>query len=243
VHAILRGDDVDVDAAGTLLGHPLRPHHTAFVLWAQDGTPASDVVRLLEGSASALGAELGNAHTLSVASGARGLWCWVPTPVPPAPEVLASMALRPGVRAAVGTAVPGVAGFRRSHREALAAQSVALVDEGGAPVTWYADVELACLAGGVGGMAAMRVMVARELAGLAAPDEAAARLRRTVRLYLATGGSTDLAGKALSLHRNTVRYRIQQAEQLLGHSVHERRVYLELALHCLEVYGAQALEA
>lgn len=239
VHAILHGDDVDLDAMGELLGHPLRQHHTAFVLWAADG---SDVVRALEGSMSALGAALGCTHPLNIASGARGAWCWAATPTTPAPEALASVTLRPGIRAAVGSPAPGLAGFRSSHREALAAQSVALAGEGDAPVTWYADVELACLAGGIGGMAALRVLVARELGGLAAPDEATARLRRTVHRYLATGGSADLAGKELSLHRNTVRYRIQQAEQLLGHSVHERRVYLELALHCLEVYGAKALE-
>ncbi|MGW4059300.1 PucR family transcriptional regulator [Amycolatopsis sp. NPDC004747] len=237
VHAILRGDDVDLDATSVLLGHPLRRHHTAFVLWAEDGTPAADVVRALEGSAAAFGAALGTAHPLSVAGGARGLWCWVATAGPPDPEALAAVTPRPGVRAAVGGAAPGVDGFRRSHREAQAAQTAALTGGAGAPLTRYADVELACLAGGIGGMEAMRVMVARELAGLAAADDATSRLRRTVRVYLANGASAELAGKALNLHRNTVRYRVQQAEQLLGHPVLERRTHLELALHCLDVFG------
>lgn len=236
VQAILRGDEVDVDAATALLGHPLRRHHTAFVLWAEEGTPEPDVMRVLEGAATTLGALLGGPHPLSMASGARGLWCWATTPARPEPETLATPTLRAGVRAAVGIPAPGVEGFRRSHREALAAQSAAIIGRSNHVVTRYADIELACLAAGIGGMEAMYALIERELGDLAAPDKTTARLRRTLRLYLANGGNTDLTGKVLRLHRNTIRYRIHQAEQLLGHSIHERRVYLELALHCIDVY-------
>ncbi|WP_162788431.1 PucR family transcriptional regulator [Amycolatopsis albispora] len=150
-------------------------------------------------------------------------------------------AFRPGVRAATGISAPGMAGFRRSHREALAAQSVAITTGNGRPITCYADVELACLAAGSGGMAAMRALVERELGQLAATDDATTRLRDTLREYLAHGADARRAGAALHVHRNTVRYRVQQAEQALGHPIDERRAHLELALHCHHVYGADAL--
>lgn len=242
VHAILRGDPIEVDRASEVLSLPLRCHQTAIVLWADDTLPEADVVRALEGSAAALVQGLDGQRPLTLASGARGLWCWVATPWPPDLATLdAVSALRPGVRAAAGISAPGLPGFRRSHREALAAQSVAITTRNGQPITCYADVELACLAAGTGGKAAMRALVERELGPLAAADEATTRLRDTLREYLAHAADTRLAGTLLHVHRNTVRYRVQQAEQLLGHPVDHRRAHLELALHCHHVYGTDAL--
>ena len=64
-----------------------------------------------------------------------------------------------------------------------------------------------------------------------------ARLRDTLRLYLEHAGDARAVGDILNLHPNTVRYRVRQAEQLLGHSVDHRRVYLELALHVVSAFG------
>ena len=59
--------------------------------------------------------------------------------------------------------------------------------------------------------------VARELGALADDTAAAARLRETALAYLSAGGDARAAGAALVLHPNTVRYRIRQVEQVLGH--------------------------
>jgi DNA-binding PucR family transcriptional regulator len=77
----------------------------------------------------------------------------------------------------------------------------------------------------------------RELGALAATDDSTARLRDTLRLYLEHAGDARAVGEILNLHPNTVRYRIRQAEQLLGHSVDHHRVYLELALHIVSAFG------
>lgn len=241
VHATLRGDQLDPDTASQVLGLPLRQHLTGIVLWADDTVADADVVRALEGAATSLAETLGGPRPLSIASGARGLWSWAATPRPPAPDALTGVtALRPGVRAAVGVSAPGIRGFRRSHREALAAQSVAITTGNSQVVTHYADVELACLAAGVGGRAAMSALIERELGPLAATDDAISRLRETLHQYLAHATDARRTGKALNVHRNTVRYRVQQAEQLLGRPVDERRAQLELALHCHHVYGDDA---
>ncbi len=41
----------------------------------------------------------------------------------------------------------------------------------------------------------------------------------------------------LSVHPNTVRYRVRQAEEVLGYRVAERRADVEVALRHLAVYG------
>ena len=44
------------------------------------------------------------------------------------------------------------------------------------------------------------------------------------------GANYRAAARQLGVHHNTVVYRITQAEELLGHSVREGRVQLEVAL-------------
>ena len=50
------------------------------------------------------------------------------------------------------------------------------------------------------------------LAGLAADDEHHARLRETLLVFLHTGGSYKATAEQLTLHKNTVQYRIRKAE-------------------------------
>lgn len=75
----------------------------------------------------------------------------------------------------------------------------------------------------------------RELAGLVSADDASARLIATLRIFLDEGASHNRASKRLGIHENTVRYRIKQAEALLGRSVEERTLELQVALALLNV--------
>jgi DNA-binding PucR family transcriptional regulator len=45
-----------------------------------------------------------------------------------------------------------------------------------------------------------------------------------------------MAASELIVHKNTVRYRLGQAEELIGHPLSERRAHLELALRHLDWY-------
>jgi DNA-binding PucR family transcriptional regulator len=130
---------------------------------------------------------------------------------------------------------PGVAGFRLTHLEAIAALAVA--EHYDAPVIRYEDVEIACLAAGILSDEARAAFVRRELGGLVGFDQATLRLRDTLRAYLKQGGDATATGELLRLHANTVRYRIRQAEQRLGHGINQRRVQLELALEIICVLG------
>lgn len=63
---------------------------------------------------------------------------------------------------------------------------------------------------------------------LALDVEARALLLETLRVWLAAGGNTAAAAKALYCHRNTVRNRLQRLEELTGRSLEDPRGLAEL---------------
>lgn len=235
VATILAGDRVDVDEAGSDLGHSLRRQQTALVLWEAEPRPDGDAVARLEAEAARLASRCAAPRPLVVPAGPAEVWAWLATDRPPAGEALRAADVSAGVRVAVGATAPGVAGFRDSHREAVAARDLAeLMPDS---VVAYADVEVVSLLSR--DRAAMETFVRRELGDLAraedadGADGAAERLRATVLAYLESG--MDGAAARLAIHRNTVRYRLHQAEALLGRPVTERRRELELALLCADL--------
>ena len=75
-----------------------------------------------------------------------------------------------------------------------------------------------------------RIWVRTTLGELATADSAHERLRETALEFLANGASFTAAAEALQVHKNTVHYRIQQAEDMLGRPLRDSRIELELAL-------------
>ncbi|MGY1865209.1 PucR family transcriptional regulator [Nocardia gipuzkoensis] len=252
VRALLDGDDVDVEQASVRLGYRLSQQHLAFVLWTDEptGEPAgAEATGLLDRVAARLATSFGSARVLTVPSGASAMWAWAGSDdveraaelaAPGQLERLAGAQVEAPVRVAFGVPAAGIAGFRRSHREAVAARQVAeRAPAGGPRVTGYRTVEIAYLAGA--DEAAMRGLVERELGALAGRDANAARLRATLHAYLRGHRSPEATAKALGVHKNTVRYRVQRIEQLLGYPIEERGLPLEIALVCVDVYGSDAL--
>nr|WP_246289848.1 helix-turn-helix domain-containing protein [Nocardioides marinus] len=248
VHAILRGEQVSLTEATTALGHPVRDQHTAVVLWEDGEAAAPDVLTRLSVVVNGLGADLA-ASVLSIPAGRAEVWAWLTSRQP-----IGATAVRAAVtellqgrgeddgspagaawRIAVGCPGAGVAGLRHSHREAVDAQRHALGVASDARWTAYADVELAALV--AGNEAGARRLVERELGGLADPDPSLDRLRETVAAFLAHGASVELAAAELFVHKNTVRYRVARAEELLGHPLSQRRTEVAVALACLERFG------
>ena len=66
-------------------------------------------------------------------------------------------------------------------------------------------------------------------------------LRDTLRVFLQENGSFVAAAERLTLHKNTVRYRIGKAEESLGHPVGEDRLHVELALLAAQWLGRAVL--
>jgi DNA-binding PucR family transcriptional regulator len=87
----------------------------------------------------------------------------------------------------------------------------------------------------------LRAWVAKTLGGLAADDELHGRLRGTLLLFLQQGGSYKTTAERLTLHKNTVQYRIRRAEESLGRPVGENRQDVELALLVSQWLGSSVL--
>lgn len=238
VQAIIRGEIADVGTASNRLGYPLIRHNTALVLWFEDSQPEPDEdgIDLLDSAVRSLAATIGVRQLVTVPSGSRGLWAWISADYEPDLTALAVGEDVPaGIRTAIGNPGVGIHGFRQSHAEAIAAQHVSESRPGRSRLIHYADIEiLHLLEGNIG---AARALVSRELRGLDGSDASSVMLRRTLRTYLAANRSPDAAARALGVHKNTVRYRIQRVEELLGRPIGPNRLKLELALEYADAYG------
>ncbi len=239
VESLLDGTDTDADRATLELGHALSQWQTAVVLWSTRDT--SDATSTLLDLGRRVGTALGVGQPLTLLTGTRDLWLWVATPAQPDARSLQSLADaldQAGVRLAAGASAPGLAGFRGSHDEARAAQSVALRAALVPPVVTYPDVELLCLVAGSPELAAR--MVQREIGPLCAADKNLAQVRETALAYLTSGLNVEATAARLFVHKNTVRYRLSRAEELLGHPLGSRAASVEIALRYVAMFGPPA---
>jgi hypothetical protein len=230
VRSLLAGDDPEPrDLAAAISTYPLSATHTAVLLRAV--SPAA--TPQLEPTAHALAAGISSGRPLLVEPGGRELWMWLPAA---RADRLRAEDVPPGLVVAIGDAGEGLPGFRLTHQEALEAQRVSLAQPQPAPLTAYADVaSLALLSRDP---AAAERFVTRVLGRLAADTAQAARMRETLRVVLAHPGHTEAAASALHIHKNTVRYRVAQAERALWYAVPERGGDLELALRYYDTFLA-----
>ncbi|MFC7448884.1 PucR family transcriptional regulator [Rhodococcus daqingensis] len=235
VREILDGAAVDVAQASARMAYPLHRTHTALSVWAEGAAPGFDPIADLEAVVLRMAREASAADLLCVPSGASGLWAWMVDGDPLGPDPQHAALVPAGVRFAIGDPGAGIDGFRRSHREARAARSIAENGRQRRTFTRYRDVEVAALASH--DPAARSALVERELAGMLGDDAASERLRDTVRAVLVSGGNQEAAARRLGVHKNTVRYRIQRAEEVLGRDLATNRLPLELALECFDTFG------
>lgn len=232
----LLGETPPADDLSGALGHALHQWQTAYVVWAADDASAAGDA--LARAARAVTDALGAAPPLTMVAGSREIWGWAATATCPDLDLLA--AIEPtlgGVRLGLGLPGRGVPGFRSSHAEARAAQRLALAAEPTSPVIRYDDVELVCLLSAQEDLT--RRMVAREIGALGGADKNLGLVRETVRIYLRTM-NVEATAEQLFVHKNTVRYRLAKAEELLGHPLTDRSTQVELALRWIALFGAQS---
>jgi DNA-binding PucR family transcriptional regulator len=241
INTILSGQPIDLDVAGRRLRHDLRRVHVAAVAWLDAHEEGRDTLALLEAAIRDIAVAIGNQRPLIQPLGTLSVAAWISTTSPVPSRVLDELRLRtakaPGVRVAIGEPARDIAGFRASHVEALEAQRVArLAGRREGSITRYSDISLRALA--TANIDQARDFVARELGALASADETTRRLAATVRTYLDENGSRGRTAKRLSIHENTVAYRLRQAEELLGRPVDKRTLELRVALALAELVDA-----
>jgi DNA-binding PucR family transcriptional regulator len=242
VKQLLAGEAIDDEAAARRLGYELRRWHVA--LKATGGDGAARELAGLERAVAEAAARLGCAQPLVIPSGAAALCVWCGMHARPADDALKQLeGYQPpdGVRIAVGAPAVGVDGFRRTHEEATQAARVGSLAGGAcAPVVSYRNLELASLL--TSDFERARRFVSDQLGPLAHADDSAARLRETARAFLDANGSNVRVARALHVHQNTVIYRINRVEELLGRPVTEHQTELACALHLAATLGEAVLD-
>jgi GGDEF-like domain/PucR C-terminal helix-turn-helix domain len=247
VAEILRGGEIDVDAKTTAIRYPLRKTHFAVVLWFPNDSDSGDELGRLERFHRELADALCAAHALFVAADRVTGWGWIAVggdtvadPVAVIRRFTEEQPDRPQV--AVGSALPGVNGFRRSHRQAQNARRVAIAAGPSAPhVIAAGDPGLAAAALVSADVAEACTWVRETLGPLATDSSNDAMLRETLQVFLHEGCSYKAAAEQLNLHFNSVKYRVQRAVERRGRPITDDRLDVELALLVCRWFGAAVL--
>ncbi len=144
VSLIVAGAPIPPERASARLQYELRRRHVATILWS---TAASPDQSALGHAADAIARAAGAGRALTLAPSSASLWTWFAAEQTPSAESLAT-ALQdaPAVRVAIGSASSDVAGFRRSHLDALAAQRLMHRSRDDVSFARYDDVRAAILA-------------------------------------------------------------------------------------------------
>jgi DNA-binding PucR family transcriptional regulator len=198
VRSILAGGQVDPTVAGRQLGYELRQDHQAFVVWG-DGEDA-----VPETIAAAVGG--GRALLLPFGIGVIAGWA------PPAAVDLSAVDDLTGV--ALGVSAPGLAGFARSHHEAMEARRVAQLTGQRGTAVRYEDIALLALL--TQDLEQARTFATRILGPLAVDDTVTRRLAQTLLVVLQEQGSPRRAGQRLGVHENTIAKRLRAIEERGG---------------------------
>lgn len=243
IEQLLSGEPVDAVTAGRRLNHELARPHLAAVAWADQLPDDRAAVVALEEALVAVADAAGAGRPLIQARGTHVAAGWIGLPPGTRPGDLEE--LRPeldpasGVRVALGDVGDGVAGFRESHVQAMLARRVAVLSARPAgSVTRFARVALTALA--TADLDQARSFVRATLGPLTPADDLTRRLAATVQVYLEEDSSSSRAARRLGIHENTVRYRMRQAEELLGRPVSTGSLELQVALRIADAAGDDA---
>jgi hypothetical protein len=234
IRDILRGDDAGLTASDlAILAYQLEGHHVAVLLpdMAEGvATQFADGLRVAAKAYQTLPYPL--ALTSTVVWLCR-LEPWHAACLEAVHQVLVDV----GATASVSEPHTGIDGFRAALRQTEETERVrAAWGPRTAPrVIRYADAGLEVLL--LQNPALARDFVDTELGPLANDTAEAIRLRETLETSFRLG-SHVAAAEYLRLHEHTVRNRLQKAEQLLGHSLQERRTELQVAIRLVRLLDA-----
>jgi hypothetical protein len=206
----------------TALGYELEAFHLGLVASGEGVAPA------LREVASALDRRL-----LLISQG-EITWAWLGSRKRLDPAELARRlepALPPGAALAIGEPGEGIAAWRLSHRQALAALPIA--QRGQDRVVRYGDVALlACVLQDELLCASLHELY---LAPLEAERDGGETLRGTVRAYFAAERHLSSAAATLGVSRQAVAKRLRTTEKRLGHPLAKCGTELETALRLTDL--------
>lgn len=229
VAQLLQGQESDAGKVSAELGgYPINGFNTALILSSQQHY----AIEALEEMGRDLARQVDVKQPLVVRPGGRRVWMWLATQQEFVATLRPELAARSDrhTRVSVGPSRPGISGFVESHHLAQRATDMASRHAGG--VLDYRDLELLVLLGCSGDV---DLFVRRTLGELAGSSDHVQRLRETVNAFVRQGTSVDATARHLVVHRNTVRYRLQQAATMLATPLTPSSPEVALALRHLDV--------
>jgi DNA-binding PucR family transcriptional regulator len=248
VREVLVATDVDLDAITAVIRYPMRRIHLGVVLWlSEQAAPSDDLARLerfLREIAESLPAQ---GNSLFVAADRVSAWGWIPLQGTAAETVVADIRRfvanhNDPPSLALGSPLPGVEGFRRSHRQAQRARDVAIA-AGADPASVIAASDPGFSAAALlsDDLDEARQWVHEVLGPLSSDSENDERLRETLRVFLRSGASYKSAADQLHLHSNSIKYRVQRAIERRGRLIGDDRLDVEIALLICQWFGRAVL--
>lgn len=247
IQRVVDREPVGVEHFHQVTGYRLDQTHVGAVLWVEGGSQADDRVEdlrtLVPRAARAL--KIDGAHLFTPIDRTTA-WVWFAgdhaDSCTYADRLRHLLVSTPTIRVALGSPELHVGGFRRTLEQASAVRLVANAGPRDRnQVVSNSDDGIAVVAMLARDLPATRRWLQEVLGPLAVDSEAAERTRETVRVFLRTSSYTDTS-ELLTLHRNTVKYRISKVEQERGRPLIDGRLDLELGLHVCEVLGSAVLQ-
>lgn len=233
VEQLLEGDPVGNAPVEEKLGYPFARSHVAAVIWT-DNPGCGDLY--LDRAAGAFAKAMGCPHPLTVAPNTATRWVWVnDVAACDKDRIHQALSNLPDVRIAIGTILPGVDGFRRSHFAALKVQRMFARLRSPQQVAFSQDVQMVALL--THKLDSVDDFVKDTLGDLAS---ASPLLRATLRAYINEQCNVSRAAKALYVHRNTLTHRLEAAERMLPRPLDHTSVQVGVALEILCWRGTQS---
>jgi DNA-binding PucR family transcriptional regulator len=221
---VLESDPEDIAiASGRLRYELIGRYHVAIILTRREPRHVDDSLHL---TARKILQSYHVDQILLVPDGRSALWGWgnSRSPIPERVE----LEKNPGISAVVGPPSKGLAGFRQTHKQALAAQRIVEFLQEDSDVTHYfSDLHLLTLLGP--DHQKIDNFVRCELRDLADAGAAMTELRATLGIYL-DNHSPQATANRMHIARNTVAYRLRRIEELLHHPISERQTEMRVAL-------------
>jgi DNA-binding PucR family transcriptional regulator len=145
-------------------------------------------------------------------------------------------------RVGVGDAYPRPSELSRSLREARLALRMQKASASAERTSVFADLDVLRMLAAVDDLTDVEAFVHKWLGTLAAYDERKhTELVKTLIQYLQHGGGYEATSRALSVHRSTLKYRLQRIRELTGFELSNPETHFNLQLATRAYVTLQAL--
>lgn len=244
IQCLLDGDAADGENAAAALGYDLAGPHLAIDIASRQPQNRAD-----DEAAAAhrlLTSQLAQHATLDTPTSPTSVCMWI-APAEDTARIterihtILSRSRLP-VQAAIGLAGIGLQGFRHTYRQAQRIRTLCRTADPAPPlVVSFSDIAPVAMLDD--DFDELRAFVHETLGSLATDTNRLAELRETLRVYLKHHKSPASTSAHMILHRNTIRYRIQQVHAEYPHLLDTADPYLiASALEICRWYGKAVLD-